>query len=400
MRLAWPPPWHLIASALIPLAALALVNLPATSQMGSLSLLALIAVLLNAGHLAMLFAFPGNQDLSMRRRALLSLITSVLLAGLISLILMQTPRGLQPASLATIISLLAIFLTAVAYGRWSDLSRKKRFLFLPRRGARFGGYLPRSWAGITGRRVALAVILLAAIFAAAYAFVFGLNQISLGEGSTEFEVSWPREADFPSSSLPAGSELFAQARITNHENGPANYTLRLMLQNSALFSKDLFLDREESWQDRISFVLADPSPSPGPERLDLLLYKDGDLSTPYKEERLLVNISQNDSGKSSSQSLNVTTDINGTDINGTDINDTDNNSPVIFEETSEVAVLSTGGGGSGGGSSGGGGTGTSRASSSATAAKPSTQEANSRKRRKSSRKRRQALLPLQLTQPP
>jgi uncharacterized membrane protein len=375
MRLAWPPPWHLIASALIPLAALALVNLPATSQMGSLSLLALIAVLLNAGHLVMLFAFPGNQDLSLLRRALLSLITSVLLAGLISLILMQTPRGLQPASLATTISLLAIFLTAVAYGRWSDLSRKKRFLFLPRRGARFGGYLPRSWAGITARRAALAVILLAAIFAAAYAFVFGLNQISLGEGSTEFEVSWPSEADFPSSSLPAGSELFAQARITNHENGPANYTLRLMLQNSALFSKDLFLDREESWQDRISFVLADPSPSEGPERLDLLLYKDGDLLTPYKEKSLLVNISQNDSRKSSSNSLNATTDINGTDINGTDINETDNISPVIFEETSEVAVLSTGGSGSGGGGSGGGGMGTSRARSSAPAAKPSAQEA-------------------------
>lgn len=227
MRLAWPPPWHLIMSVLIPVIALALVHLPPPSLQGTLSLPALIFVLLIPGYLATLSLFPGKSDLCGHRRIFLCLAFSAMLAGLFSFILTATPRGLQVPSLATILSLLAILLAAVAYGRWSNLPRKRRFLLLPKRGLGSARALPRiSRASITSRRAALVILLLAACLIAALAFAFGSYQSSSGEPTTKLEVTWPQEAlSHLSSYLEEGKKLFAKAWIINYEKKPLNYTL-------------------------------------------------------------------------------------------------------------------------------------------------------------------------------
>ncbi|MDD4446163.1 MAG: DUF1616 domain-containing protein [Methanothrix sp.] len=193
MRLAWPPPRHLIASVLISVVALALVHLSPSSLQDILSPLALILVFLIPGYLATLTVFPGKSDLSGKGRAFLCLASSAMLAGLFSLILTVTPRGLQSASLATILSLLAIFLAAVAYGRWSNLPRKRRFLLLPKRGLGSTRPFPRA---------ALAILLLAACFIAALAFAFGPYQLPFVEPSANLESTASKEAlTTPSSSF-------------------------------------------------------------------------------------------------------------------------------------------------------------------------------------------------------
>ncbi len=193
MRLAWPPPRHLIASVLISVSALALVNLSPSSLQEILSPLALILVFLIPGYLAMLSIFPGKSDLTGKGRALLCLASSAVLAGLFSLILMATPRGLQSASLATILSLLAIFLAAVAYGRWSNLPRKRRFLLMPKKGLGATRPIPRA---------ALAILLLAACFIAALAFAYGPYQFPLLEPSANLGAATSGEAlTTPSSSF-------------------------------------------------------------------------------------------------------------------------------------------------------------------------------------------------------
>jgi hypothetical protein len=269
-RLAWPPPWHLTASVLISVIALALVNLSPSSLQGTLSLPALIFVLLIPGYLVTISLFPGKSDLSMRRRAFLCLFSSVLVAGLFSLLLTVTPRGLQSASLATILSLLAIFLAAIAYGRWSDLPRKRRFLLLKKRGlgsARGLSHIFR--AGITVKHAAMAIALLAACFIAALAFAFGPYQFPSGELFTKLEVTWPGESSGPS------------------------------LENA-----------------------------------------NGQLSTHYKEERPVVNLSRNNS-----------TRLNFTGNNFAKIIVIENNSSVISKDISNVVDLNVIGGDMGGGSS-------------------------------------------------
>ncbi|MDD1738783.1 MAG: DUF1616 domain-containing protein, partial [Methanothrix sp.] len=117
MRLAWPAPRHLIVPLLISVAALAMVHLSPYSLRKILSSLALILVFLVPGYLAVLWAYPGKGDLSRRGRTVLSLGASVFLAGVVGLVLWATPRGLQSGSLATLLSLLSIFLFAMAYMR-------------------------------------------------------------------------------------------------------------------------------------------------------------------------------------------------------------------------------------------------------------------------------------------
>ncbi len=277
MRLAWPPPWHLIASVLIPVVALAMVHLSPQSLQGTLSLPALIIVFLIPGYLATLSIFPGKSDLGGYRRAFLSLAFSALLAGLFSLILTATPRGLQSASLATILSLLAIFLAAVSYGRWSNLPRKRRFLLLPKRGMGSTRTFPRA---------ALAILLLAACFIAALAFAYGPHLFASDVPFTKLEVNTPAVASVsPSSPSEEGKPQFQ-------------------------------------------------------------------LTTPYQEERLQANLSQN---------------------NSTELYVAKNNSPAILEDMSKATILSTGGGGSGGSMGGGSSSSSSQAAVKNTASSKASQ---------------------------
>jgi uncharacterized membrane protein len=343
-------------SALISLLALALANLSPESVQETVSLLALGLVILVPGYLIVLFRFPAKRDLELSRRIILCLGLSALLAGLVSLVLMLTPRGLQPASLATILSLLAIFLNAISYIRFSTEPRKRGLVSRSRR----GNPLTKILSSIPGvrirgrrRRTAFLPLAFAAVlFVAAIAFAVSLNHASSGEGATSLEVFWPREAlNSQSEPLKMGSDLQAIAKIINGEKSSTNYTLKLLLNNSTLFTKDLNLGHNETWQGRLGFTLSE---SPGLQRLDLQLFKEGDFSKPYREEHLGVNLlgdassnlSQNESQNESQNTYqnNSGESSNRTSVtNSAKINSIENSSPVILEEKSKVTVLSAGG---------------------------------------------------------
>ena len=353
MRLAWPPPWHLIASALISLLALALANLSPESVQETSSLLALCLVILVPGYLIVLFLFPALIDIDLNKRIFLCLGFSAFLAGLVSLVLMLTPRGLQPASLATILSFLAIFLAAISYIRWSTLPRKRGFVSRSKRGLRpTKTRSSLAGTGFRGRRKALLLALAAVCVVGAIAIALSMNLVSSSQGETLLEVSWPEEAlESQSTPLETGRELVTQARIINHEKSSTNYTLKLMLNNSALYVKNLNMGRNETWQGRLGIMLVG---GPGQQRLDLLLYKEGDDSKPYREEHLEINLFENippqrSQEESQNESQNISQDNSGKSSNQTyaiksaEINATVKKSPVIMEETSKVTVLSASG---------------------------------------------------------
>jgi uncharacterized membrane protein len=345
LRLAWPPPWDLIASALISILTLVLIQMSFPSMEGFIALLGLILVILIPGYLFVLSLFPGRSDLSSRRRALLSLGFAALLAALASLGLIFTPRGLQPASLATILSLLALFLSAFAYARSSELPSRKRFTLGSKRGSRSGKRLTRASRAVPKSRIiSLFFVLLIGVLAT-LAFTLNANQGSSSEkGYTEFNVSWPKGTEYEAASLQAGSKITAQARIFNHENGLINYTLRLSFSNKSLFSENLMLSRNESWEGPVSGIL---NGSLGRQRLDFLLFKEGDLSMPYRQNQLWVNLTEDKSDDSMNFSkLNRSSDLNGS----LDLNASEKVPPVTLEQDTRVVVQSIGddsGGGSG-----------------------------------------------------
>ena len=342
MRLAWPPPWNLIASVLISLLALALANLSPESVQETSSLLALCLVILVPGYLTVLFLFPGFSDIDLYKRIFLCLGFSAILAGLVSLVLWLTPRGLHPASLATILSLLAIFLAAISYIRGPTPSRKRGFVSRSRskKSLRSTKSFPSMLgASIRDKRKALLLTLVAVCIIGAIALAVSMNLVSSSEGSTTLEVSWPKEAlESQNAPLETGRELVVQARIINHEEGSANYTLKLVLNNSALDVRNLNVGQNETWQGRLGFMLVG---GPGQQRLDLQLFKEGDYSKPYREEHIGINITENIPQNYSGESALQTDTANFTETNATE-----ENPPAIMEETSKVTVLSASGPGS------------------------------------------------------
>ncbi|MGV8089068.1 MAG: DUF1616 domain-containing protein, partial [Methanothrix sp.] len=344
MRTARQIPWFLIASVLISLSAIALANLFAPPLKEAGSYLALALVILIPGYLAVISLFPAAGDLDLNRRLILSLVASLLLAGLISLILYLTPRGLQAASLATILSFLVLFLAALSYLRWSALPRNKRFVIGAKRSYRSRRASGRISSGFVSSRAPLlialaAVLVLVGLALAFYHYQPGLNFLSSPKGYTDLEVTWPKsELDGSSegqyTTLTAGRDLEARARIDNHEGIPVNYSLRLVLDNSTIFVKSLRLADNETWESMLGFVLEG---QPGQQRLDLLLFKEGDSTTPYKSEHLLVDL-VDDQSDDQEEMENST---NGSMASSDGL-------PVSFEENTIVTVLSAGGGGGSG----------------------------------------------------
>ncbi len=347
MRLASPPPWHLIACALLPILALILVNLMPDSVQASGAILGLALVILVPGYLLALALFPGNSDLAMSRRALLCLGFSGGLAILASLILTFTPRGLEPASLATILSLLSLFLAAVAYARWSALPRRKRFDIAADRGFRSTGTVSRPLRfkarTRTKNRVAyLAVALVVVSAAAALAYAINMQKgPSAAPGFTEFHVSLPGGEDgSDNASLQAKTALTALAEIVNHEGRAINYTLRLASDDAVLFSKNLELGQNESWKGPISCILDKPASS---LKLDFLLFKENDLAKPYLEDHLWVDVVENESRNTSALG-----DVNYSAIssgqspvsNSSVANASGKTAPVTMEQSSKVSVSS------------------------------------------------------------
>ena len=179
-------------------------------------------------------------------------------------------------------------------------------------------------ARIRDKRKALLLTLAMVCIVGAIALAVSMNLVSSSEGSTILEVSWPEEAlESQNAPLETGRELVVQARIINHEESSANYTLKLVLNNSALDVRDLNVGQNETWQGRLGFMLVG---GPGQQRLDLLLFKEGDYSKPYREEHIGINITEK---------IPQTNTANFTEINATE-----ENPPAIMEESSKVTVLS------------------------------------------------------------
>jgi hypothetical protein len=135
LRLSRPPSWDLTASALISVFALFLVHLSPPSIQAFSTILGFLLAIPLSGYLLMLSLFPAQSDLGSRRRALLSLGVSVFLVALVSLVLIT--RRLQITDVATSLSLMTLFLAAVAYVRWSALPRRRRFILRSMIGGRY-----------------------------------------------------------------------------------------------------------------------------------------------------------------------------------------------------------------------------------------------------------------------
>lgn len=289
MRRRGPPPWDLMVSVITAALALMLAAFglqPAASMMMP-SLFVLM--LLMPGYLLGVALFPGRIDLSSGRRAAISLGAGALLALLLSIILRLSSAGWHISSLTALLAASALVLAAIAYLSRSALPRSRRFV---------PGYSPRLRSGQrvgVPRTIMLAFVALAVvIIISAFAYT-AISREKNGEGAsssekqfTEFYVMGGNNSDHPAQVI-AGSMETTIAGIINHESRAIRYTLKLSLNGSTLLQKDMDLDSNQSWEEAISYPLKEPGDR---QRLDFLLYRDGNLKSPYMEDCLWFNVSK------------------------------------------------------------------------------------------------------------
>lgn len=289
MRRRGPPPWDLMVSVITAALALLLTALGPQPAAFTMMPFLFVLMLLMSGYLLGVALFPGRNDLSGSRRAAISLGAGALLALLLSFILSLSSAGWHLSSLTALLAASALVLAAIAYLSRSALPRSRRFVpgYSPslRSGQRAG--VPRT---LMLAFMALAIVIIISAFA--YTTI-GREKSSEGASSsekqfTEFYVMGGNNSDHPAQVI-AGMMETTIAGIINHESRATRYTLKLFLNGSTLLQKDIDLDDNQTWEETISYPLKEPGDR---QRLDFLLYKDGNFKLPYRADCLWFNVSE------------------------------------------------------------------------------------------------------------
>ena len=64
------------------------------------------------------------------------------------------------------------------------------------------------------------------------------------------------------------------------------------LDNATILEKETTLDHNETWEMPVSYVLDDPGDD---QKLEFLLYRDGNFTAPYRDLHLWVNVTTSSS---------------------------------------------------------------------------------------------------------
>ena len=133
-----------------------------------------------------------------------------------------------------------------------------------------------------------------------------------GEKFTEFYILGPggKAYDYPTS-VQAGNRSMVIVGVVNHEYSPVNYTMSISLNNTPannttlmdnfeddfqfiypIRSMNLTLLHNETWEKPVDYVLNHTGDS---QKLEFLLYKEGNFTSPYRDLHLWVNVSKNGS---------------------------------------------------------------------------------------------------------
>ncbi|MFB3765659.1 MAG: DUF1616 domain-containing protein [Methanotrichaceae archaeon] len=286
-------PWDLLEAALLSLLALALTQLPrGIVEFGAP--LGIVLVIFLPGYAIILALFPRASDLIMKERMMLSLVASAIVAALTAVCLSILGR----AMLSTFVQALAVIslaLVAAAYIRWASLPSGWRFV------PNFGGdilQVGRRQNTKNQRRTYIILLSLAAVIViSAFAYSGHPNNsgtITIMSTASPAENGGKKFTEFyildqsSQATIEAGSRSTIMAGIINREHRTVDYTLRLVINNSILSEKSIELNNNHSWEGPLSYTVGSPVQM---QRLDLLLYKDGNFQKPYDERNIWINVS-------------------------------------------------------------------------------------------------------------
>jgi len=283
-----------ISSDLLAAILLALATLFFTlTSMGDISVvripLGLLMVLFVPGYTLIAALFPKMKDLDGIERVALSFGLSIAVVPLIGLGLNYTPWGIRLTPVVISMAIFTLAMAGAAYLRRKSLPEEERFATNFR--AATNSLKAEILADEKSRLdKALTIILVITIMLSIAALVYVIVTPKQGEKFTEFYILGPggKAYDYPTSVL-AGNESTVIVGVVNHEYALVNYSLQLGLNNSTILKRELALEHNQTWERPVSYALNKTGDG---QKLQFLLYKEGNFTAPYRDLHLWVNVSR------------------------------------------------------------------------------------------------------------
>jgi uncharacterized membrane protein len=270
-------------------------------------------VLFVPGYTLIAALFPKKADLEGIERMALSFGLSIAVVPLIGLGLNYTPWGIRLTPVVISLAIFTIVMAAAAYRRRMSQPVEERFSIQFREtiNTLLGGILADDKNRLDK---ALTVILIITIFLSVAALVYVIVTPKQGEKFTEFYILGPggKAYDYPTS-VQAGNRSTVIVGVVNHEYALVNYTMSISLNNTPMnntlmnnaafygnsrndlqfiypiMSTNLTLLHNETWEKPVFYVLNHTGDR---QKLEFLLYRDGDFTSPYRDLHLWVNVSK------------------------------------------------------------------------------------------------------------
>lgn len=294
-------PSDLLAAVILALATLLftltpLSNLPVRIPLG------LVMVLFVPGYTLIAALFPKKADLEGIERTALSFGLSIAVVPLIGLGLNYTPWGIRLTPVVISLAVFTIAMAVAAYWRRMSLPIEERFSIQFRE--TISTWKGEILADDKGRLdKALTIVLIITILLSIAALVYVIVTPKQGEKFTEFYILGPggKAYDYPTS-VQAGNHSTVIVGVVNHEYALVNYTMSIAINNTPInntilndnfiypiTSMNLTLLHNETWEKPVTYVLNHTGDG---QKLEFLLYREGNFTSSYRDLHLWVNVSQ------------------------------------------------------------------------------------------------------------
>lgn len=266
------------------------IYVPVLNQTILRSAFGLAMILFVPGYALIAALFPGKSDIDGIERIALSFGLSIAIAPLIGLGLNFTPWGIRLDPIVICLTFFTIICVVTAIVRRYSLPEKDRFT------VDFGNAYRELKSAIfsdkTGLDKALTAILLICIILSVAVTAYLIAVPKQGEKFTEFYILGPGgKADNYPTRFSMGDSKQVIVGITNHEYRDVPYDLVISLNDSVLDTR-LLTERISVADNQTLEKLINITPDRAGTNMELefLLYADGNMTSPYRECHLWINV--------------------------------------------------------------------------------------------------------------
>lgn len=254
------------------------------------TVLGLFLLLFVPGYTLVSALFPRKDDLEGLERVALSLGLSIAIVPLVGLALNFTAFGIRQEPVLIAISVFSILMCFITLYRRHRLSADEAFYFSFSN--TYKSLKPEFSNDQSKTNKLISIILLVCIIISIVALVNAYIAPNKGEKFTEFYIlGVDGKANNYTTRLTLGQPNNVMVGVANHEGSRTNYTIDIRLNGISVISptsiKSFSLNDSATWQSNVTYI---PNVLNNTQKLEVLLFKDQNFNTSYRDLHLWVDV--------------------------------------------------------------------------------------------------------------